>query len=217
MHPSRKTKHVEEYARSVFLNCPFDDAYLPLFHALIFAICDSGYIARSALEIEDSSEVRIEKIARIIETCRLGIHDLSRTELDAESRLPRLNMALELGMFLGAKRFGGARQQRKNCLILDRERYRYQRFISDIAGQDISAHGDSPMRTILAVRTWLGNDAAPFELFAAGGMKMAWRYETFREMLPRICARLHMSESELTFNDLKRIIARWQPGSGARS
>jgi len=48
-------------------------------------------------------------------------------------------MPLELGIFLGAKRFGGPKQKRKNCLILDREKYRYQQYCSDIAGQDIKA------------------------------------------------------------------------------
>ena len=75
-----------------------------------------------------------------MEECRFGIHDLSRTQLDRRSRLPRFNMPLELGMFLAAKRFGVELQRRKNALILDRDRYRYQKFISDIAGQDIRAH-----------------------------------------------------------------------------
>ena len=49
-------------------------------------------------------------------------------------------MPLELGLFLGAKRFGRGEQKSKTCLILDVERYRYQKFISDISGQDIAAH-----------------------------------------------------------------------------
>ena len=57
------------YNLTVFVNCPFDDSYLPLMEALIFAIHDCGFIARSALEAEDSSEVRIDKIARIIRVC----------------------------------------------------------------------------------------------------------------------------------------------------
>lgn len=87
--------------------------------ALVFAIHDCGYIARSALEAEDSAEVRMDKIAKIIKDCRYGIHDISRTEVAADTGLPRFNMPLELG------------------LILDRARYRYQQFCSDIAGQDI--------------------------------------------------------------------------------
>jgi hypothetical protein len=64
-----------------------------------------------------------------------GVHDISMTELDRLTGLPRFNMPLELGLFLGAHRFGSKDQRRKVALILDRERYRCQAFISDIAGR----------------------------------------------------------------------------------
>src|ERR1043165_1148256 len=129
--PARK------FATGVFINCPFDAKYKPLFDCLIFTTIYCGYLARSALEIDDGSQVRIEKIFQIIQESQFGIHDLSRTELDKSSKLPRFNMPLELGVFLGAKRFGKGAQKRKYCLILDRSEYRYQKFISDISGQDI--------------------------------------------------------------------------------
>ena len=37
----------------------------------------------SALEEDDGSQVRIEKIYNIVTDCRYGIHDISRTGLDA--------------------------------------------------------------------------------------------------------------------------------------
>ena len=114
------------YNDNVFINCPFDSVYKPLFDAMVFAIYDCGFIARCALEEEDASEVRIDKIYNIIADCRYGIHDISRTELDRDSNLPRFNMPLELGIFLGAKKFGIEEQKRKKCLVLDREQYRYQ-------------------------------------------------------------------------------------------
>jgi len=81
--------------------------------------------------------------------------NLSRTELDTVYQLPRFNMPFELGVFIGATRLGTREQRRKVCLILDRERYRFQRFISDIAGQDIAAHQGEPDEAIRAIRTWL--------------------------------------------------------------
>jgi hypothetical protein len=143
-----------DYEQSVFINCPFDNNYLPLFRALIFAVFECGLTPRCAQEVYDAGEVRIEKIARIIRDCRWGIHDISRTDLNA-SGLPRFNMPLELGLFLGAKRFGTGPQKRKSCLVIDRDKYRYQEFISDIAGQDIAAHGNDPAQAIRAVRDWL--------------------------------------------------------------
>lgn len=132
MHP--------DYSKDVFINCPFDDSYNDIFFAIIFTIFDCGFNARCALELEDSGEVRIEKITKIIKSCKYSIHDISLTELDKRTGLPRFNMPLELGIFLGAKRFGNHGQKEKVCLILDKERHRYQQFISDIAGQDIQSH-----------------------------------------------------------------------------
>ena len=128
------------YNDNVFINCPFDSVYKPLFDAIVFAVHDCGFVARCALEEGDASQVRIDKIYNIIENCRYGIHDISRTELDEVSRLPRFNMPLELGIFLGAKRFGVEDQKGKKCLVMDKERFRYQKFISDIAGQDIRGY-----------------------------------------------------------------------------
>lgn len=84
-------------AESVFINAPFDRRYRRLFDALVFAVVDCGFEARCALEGDDGSEVRLDKIYRLIQECALGIHDLSRTTLDSRHRLPRFNMPLELG------------------------------------------------------------------------------------------------------------------------
>ena len=101
------------YNDNVFVNCPFDSAYKSLFDAMVFAIHDCGFIARCALEEEDASQVRIDKIYNIIAHCRYGIHDISRTELDKITGLPRFNMPLEFGVFLGAKKFGTTGQKKK--------------------------------------------------------------------------------------------------------
>jgi len=132
-----------EYAQGVFINCPFDSEYKPLFEAIAFAVLACGFRPRCALEIDDSSEVRIDKIFKIIAECKYGIHDISRTEVTSASGLPRFNMPLELGMFLATKRFGAGRQRQKVCLILDSMPYRYQQFISDIAGQEVEYGGST--------------------------------------------------------------------------
>lgn len=141
--------------RDVFLNCPFDPLYKPLFQAIVFAVFACGFRARCALEVDNGGAVRFETIVSLIGQCRLGVHDLSRTDLSAKGSLPRFNMALELGLFLGAMRFGSVAQVDKRCLILDRERDRYRDFISDLAGQEIKAHGDRPDQAISAVREFL--------------------------------------------------------------
>jgi len=112
------------YEDNVFINCPIDSQYRPIFYALVCAFHDCGYVARCALEVDDSGLVRIQKIEPMIADCRFGIHDISRVEADPQTRLPRFNMPLELGLFLGAKRYGNKRQKAKSCKILDNERYR---------------------------------------------------------------------------------------------
>lgn len=92
--------------KDVFINCPFSPDYSEFFQAIVFAVVRSGYTPRCARENDDGGEVRIEKICRIIRECRYGVHDISNTELDAASGLPRFNMPLELGLFLGARNFG---------------------------------------------------------------------------------------------------------------
>src|SRR5258705_9179249 len=100
-----------------------------------------GFRDRCALEASNAGNVRIDKIQNIIPECKYSIHDLSRTQLDKIHRLPRFNMPLELGFDLGCKRFGKEHEQEKVVLVMDIERFRYQRFISDISGQDVYAHG----------------------------------------------------------------------------
>ena len=196
------------YEEDVFVNCPLDADYRPLFEAIVFTIHECGYAARSALEVTDTSQVRIEKISGIIAACKFGIHDISRTELDATTGLPRFNMPLELGLFLGAKRFGTGRQKLKNCLVLDVERYRYQKFISDISGQDIVAHGGKPVHAIRVVRDWL-SDATPASMRMPGGTLVAQRYELFRSDLPAMCASVGRVVEELTFNEYLLQVEEW--------
>jgi len=117
-------------------------------------------------------------------------------------------MPLELGLFLGAKRFGSRRHRTKNCLILDIEKYRYQKFISDIAGQDIAAHGGKPNDAIRAVRDWL-SAATPHSVKIPGGAVIARRHAQFREELPAACERLQLRVDELTFPDYVVQVEEW--------
>lgn len=196
------------YENQVFINCPFDDAYRPLFHALVFVVHACGMTARTALEADNGAEVRIEKIIRIIGECGHSVHDISRVELDRDSGLPRMNMPFELGLFLGARRFGDARQRRKTCIIFDHERYRYQKFLSDIAGQDIRAHNGSADALIRAVRNALAT-VVPADVLLHSGATMVARYTRFVEQLPTVCALLGMDSDDLSYRDLAYFVEAW--------
>jgi len=195
------------YEDSVFLNVPFDKKYARLFNALVFAVHDCGFTARSALEVDDSGQARVAKILDIIEQSKFGINDISRAGIDRQTRLARFNMPLELGFFLGAKRYGTARDRQKRCLILDRERYRYRNFCSDIAGQDIRAHNDEPREAVRAVRDWLSTHRTTVQM--PGGKAIFERYERFRAQLPIQAADLHLDSAELTFGDYTNLVVGW--------
>lgn len=199
---------MDPYEHQVFLNVPFDSRYKKLLRALVFAVHSCGFNARCALEVTDGGEVRVDKIFRIIESCRFGIHDLSRTSPDARHRLPRFNMPLELGIFLGARRFGDKINRRKACLILDREKYRYQISCSDIAGQDIVAHGNEAKQALIGVRDWLQTHVSTSRRLP-GPKRIMEDYAEFQRLLPRICAADDLSERDLTFIDYRNVVAGW--------
>jgi hypothetical protein len=176
---------------------------------VVFAVHDCGFKARSALEIDDAGRVRIEKLYDLIRECRFGIHDISRTELDPLNRLPRFNMPLELGIFLGATKFGTGRQKQKLSLVLDREKYRYQKYISDISGQDVKAHEGTPELAIRRVRDWLNSSPVDPGVTKPGSRKMAQRYQRFTSELPDLCEELHLHPEDLTFNDFTTLLVEW--------
>jgi len=88
-------------SKAVFVNCPFDDEFKPIFRAIVFTIISSGYFPRCALDATDGAEIRISKIAEMIGECDWGIHDLSRIEVDAAG-VPRFNMPMELATSVSA-------------------------------------------------------------------------------------------------------------------
>lgn len=193
--------------KDVFINCPFDDAYKPIFQAILFTVYDLGFVARCALEVDDAGEVRLEKIMRIIGQCAYGVHDISSVGLASGTNLPRFNMPLELGLYLGCKRFGGGAQHKKACLILDIDQYRYRASISDISGQDIHAHKGEPKRAIAEVRNWLANVSKTKGL--PGGAEIAARYARFIRDLPSVCKKLKRQPKDLTFADFSEMVEIW--------
>ena len=191
----------------VFINCPFSSDYNEQFWAIIFTVIRSGFDPRCAREADDAGENRFDKICRIIAECSFGIHDISNTCLDAQTQLPRFNMPLELGLFLGARRFGTRKQAVKRTLILDIDPHRYLAFISDIRGQDISAYDGTPSSLIGRVAAWLRDIAGQDHL--PGGMAIAGEFYNFREDLPDMCRQRQLALDELTFLDFKRLATAW--------
>jgi hypothetical protein len=157
--------------------------------------------------MDDGTETRIDKLYRIIDESRYGIHDLSRTELDAIHQLPRFNMPLELGIFLGAKRFGSTEQKNKRCLILDTEQFRYQKFISDIAGIDVTPHGDDSREAARRVRDWLVTVSGRRSVPSVAALLQS--HDSFFAGLGEIVASAGLDFETLLYADYERLVIAW--------
>lgn len=198
---------LSDYDSSVFINCPFDKQYENLFEAVLFTIFMCGFKPRCALEHDDAGQQRIEKINSIIYECKYGFHDISRTELDPENKLPRFNMPLELGLFLGCKRFANGRNKEKICMIFDSVKYRYQKFISDIAGQDIKKHENNPHNIIKELRKIFAANHPDMKII--GAAKIIESFEKFHENKPEIIAKLELDADDLVYVDSVAVIQQW--------
>ena len=142
------------YEKNVFINCPFDNEYLPLLRPLLFTILYHGFEPRIATENSDSGLPRIEKIKNLISESKFSIHDLSRIQASKRKEFYRLNMPFELGIDFGCRLYSGIEHSEKRFLILEKESYRYMKAFSDINGLDIKSHKNEPIEVVRAVRNW---------------------------------------------------------------
>lgn len=201
---------LEDFEQDLFVNCPFDSAYLPLLQSLIFTILECGFKPRIALEGADSGEVRFHKIRTLIRSCRFSIHDISRIEPLRDGDLPRFNMPFELGLDLGGRYYGTRHLKRKQCLILERDRYRYQKVLSDLAGNDVRAHQDDPVILVTEVRNWLRVAA---ERSLPSGSSIWKRYSAFSGELKDTFSLRHYSSRDIEVLEIveyMELIRDWQ-------
>ena len=145
---------IDDPRACVFINCPFDGAFIPLLHAIVFTITSCGFVPRSAIELGSGAAPRMERIVRAIEGSRYSIHDFSRCRGEGDANLARFNMPLELGMAM-AQRFGRARKGRSHdWLLLVPAGHDYQHFVSDLAGYDPTPYDGTVETVVPAVMAW---------------------------------------------------------------
>ena len=116
-------------------------------------------------------------------------------------------MPLELSIFLAAKKFGERAQKQKKCIIFDRAAYRYQTFISDIAGQDIHSHDNKIPMLIIKLASWLRAESGIRTV--PGGKVISNEYRKFSSALPRICEDRQLTIAELTYADYHTLTVEW--------
>src|SRR5436305_6946478 len=131
----------ESVKHTVFLNIPYDEEFTQLFLAYMVGIKAYGLIPRATLEIPGGAR-RLDRIAAVIRSCAYSIHDLSRVELDSTAPpTPRFNMPFELGL---AVAFHWRLNTKHTWFVLETEKWRIQKSLSDLNGTDVYIHGGTP-------------------------------------------------------------------------
>jgi hypothetical protein len=92
---------------------------------------------------------------------------------------------------------------------LDIAAHRYEAFISDVKGQDITPRGNSVPEVIDVVRDWLRNELDPRVVIIPSGENISGRYSDFQLALPSICAKLRWNPNKLNFADFSFAVATW--------
>ena len=169
------------YDDSVFVNCPFDSQFTPLFHAILFAVHDCGFVARHALEDVGGAEARFDKICRLVGDSRWSIHDLSRVQVSGTLKLPRFNMPFECGLAYGAVRFGAAAD--RDILVMTAEAFQDKAAISDLAGTDPVYHQNDRLQLIAGIRRFLARKRKDRPM--RGHEAIAKRLASFESQLPK--------------------------------
>jgi hypothetical protein len=121
------------YSKAVFINVPFDSSYERLFVTLIGTLVFLGQEPHCVLEVREKGDGRLLRIMELMRTCRMSIHDLSRTGTPV-----RFNMPFELGLACSLKLSDPGAYE---VFVLDSHPYRVDKTLSDYKGRDPLIHG----------------------------------------------------------------------------
>ena len=96
-----------------------------------------GLVPQATLEIP-SSDRRLDRIVKLIRTCRYSFHDLSRVQVDrGKPRTPRFNMPFELGLTVDWSLSAGSSHE---WFIFESTPHRLSKSLSDLNGTDPYIH-----------------------------------------------------------------------------
>lgn len=207
---------MDGFEKNVFINCPFDEDYRQLMLAVIFTVSYLNYKPRLSLESSDSGKTRIDKILNLIKESKFGIHDLSRIISTDKEEHYRMNMPFELGIDYGCQKFLDGVWKEKKILILEKDKYRYQKALSDLSGSDIKNHDDDPIKIILSVRDWFITE----ELGTSTSGKTIWKdFNDFNAFLYDKCVEEngHESVDEVPVTEIIHFMDIWFTSKEKRS
>lgn len=201
------------FNENIFINCPFDEDYKPILKALVFCTIYLGYKPLLS-ETLNSANSRMEGIQNLISKAKYSIHDLSRMEATKKNELARFNMPFELGIDMGCKRFGKGKYKDKFLLIFDKIRHRYKKALSDLSGNDIEIHNNSPEIAIRKFRNWMYR-IQKTKVKMDSGNKIWERYNEFNGDFYQISKDNELSRydiDEMPWDEFCQYILDWKEG-----
>jgi hypothetical protein len=138
------------------LNVPYDERYESLYLAFIAGLCGFGLVPRATLEIP-TSDRRLDRIVKLIRSCRYSFHDLSRVQVDrGKPPTPRFNMPFELGLTVAWARISSPAHR---WFVLEKVPHRLTKSLSDLNGTDPFIHHGKPEGVLKALANALYRNA----------------------------------------------------------
>lgn len=169
------------FDNSVFINCPFDKSKIDsILKPILFCLIFHRLYPQLALDINDSGQLRIDKIVKLMKNSKFSIHDLSLLKVPKVSEFARMNMPYELGIDYGLRLSGVTgvnRYEEKRFLILGSKRYDYMKAISDLNGFDIQNHENKTRKVFDCMHLWLSTIGLDSEVLPS--LKMYYEFMDF--------------------------------------
>jgi hypothetical protein len=139
-----------------------------------------GRTPRCAREVQETGRVRMDRITELIRGSVYSISDLSRLT-GGTKREPRLNMAFETGIIYGLSHSTPSKYQ---WFLLESQKHRLNRTLSDLNGHDPKIHADRPDRVIRIVIDWFRPITAGYRL--PSPLQVVGVYKELLSRLPRL-------------------------------
>jgi len=148
--PGQRARHRPragaETRDKAFLNVPYDRRYERLYLAFIGGLSAFGLAPRATIELAGSQR-RLDRIVRLLRSCRYSFHDLSRVSLDRNlPATPRFNMPFELGLAVTTRR-----DRPHDWFVFEERRHRLMKSLSDLNGTDPHIHDGEPEGVLRAL------------------------------------------------------------------
>ncbi len=189
---------------AIFINCPFDDGYLPLLRALLFVARFYGLEVKIASSELDSKSNRLARIIALMKESKYSVHDLSKMRSNQEGEYYRMNMPFELGLDYG---IGG---DEKVFLIFENEPYKLKIALSDINGWDVRPHLDNPEILVMEFRRWIVvNRDLPSTLKSFSSSDIWYKYNDFYGSFSDYMTIHHMKDEEISISEYLEFIDKY--------